>query len=391
MKELARFGPSRGSVRVTVEGDTVRVRWRVNGARKLKSYPNTPENRANAKAFAKGVAEARERPTQKAALTLRTLWERYADAEFPHLRPNSQRLYREYYARWETAWGKDFAVEATTLDMAHQFRKDLTKLGLATSTIRQTVRTAQMVYAWGERNELIVRNKLRLFRFKVAKDERTESPAEYRDDDFAKMLAALDPKSATQWRPFVALAICGAQGVRQHAALHLQWPDIGPEMITWRKSWDKLGREWMQPTRALTKIALEVARYWREQNDYAGPWIIPSGSSKNKGETYSAQSLWTALCEAEKRAGIPHMKGRGAHGLRRMLAGNVAELTGDAVLAMKSIGDTDVRMAGRYLKNRDERMDAVFAELDNPRTAPEASEANDNETTTTISEGELSR
>lgn len=364
MKEIGRYGPSRGAVRVTVEGDMVRVRWRVDGQRKLKSYPNTPENRANAKAFAKGVAEAREKPAQKAPLTLRTMWERYADAEFPHLRDNSRRLYAEYYRRWENAWGLNFPVESTTLEMAHEFRRNLARLNLATSTIRQTIRTVQMVYAWAERNELITRNKMRLYRFKVAKDERRESPAEYRDDDFAKMLAALDRKSATQWRPFVVLAICGAQGVRQHAALHLQWDDIGPETVTWRKQWDKLGREWSQPTRHLTRVAIDVAEYWRERNGYNGPWVVPSGSSKNKGETYSAQSLWTALCEAEKRAGIPHLKGRGAHGLRRMLAGNVAEITGDAVLAMKSIGDSDVRMAGRYLKNRDERMDAVFAQLD---------------------------
>jgi integrase len=363
VKVLASFGPSRGKVRVTVEGDLVRVRWRVNGQRKLKSYPNTQENRANAKAFARGVAEARERPAQRAPLTLRTLFERYADAEYPHLRPNSQRLYREYYSRWENAWTPQFPVEATTIEMAHTFRKDLSKIGLATSTIRQTIRTVQMVYAWGERNELVTNNKLRLFKFKVGKDDRQESPAEYRDDDLKKILAALDPESATQWRAWVTLAICGAQGVRQHATLHLRWPDVDVfgGVITWRKEWDKLGREWTQPMRQLTKEALIVAAMHRREDS---PWILPAGSKKNKGETYSPQSLWSALQAAEKRAGIPKLKGRGAHGLRRMLAGNVATLTGDAVLAMKSIGDTDVRMANRYLKNRPDEMTAVFERLD---------------------------
>jgi integrase len=380
VKKIATFGSSRAKVYVTIEGEQVRVRWRVNGARKLKSYPNTQENRANAKAFAKGVAESREKPQQKAQLTLRTLWERYADAEFPHLRPNSQRLYREYYARWENAWGKDFPVEQTTLDMAHTFRKDLTKLGLATSTNRQTIRTVQMVYAWGERNELVTVNKLRLFRFKVGKDDRAESPAEYRDDDLVKILAALDPESATQWRAWVTLAICGAQGVRQHATLHLRWVDVDVfgGVITWRKEWDKLGREWTQPMRQLTKEALIVAAMHRREDS---PWILPAGSKKNKGETYSPQSLWSALQAAEKRAGIPKLKGRGAHGLRRMLAGNVATLTGDAVLAMKSIGDTDVRMANRYLKNRPDEMTSVFERLDS-RSRPEASDEKSNETTT---------
>lgn len=386
MKTIAAFGPSRGKVRVTIEGDLVRVRWRNNGQRKLRSYPNTPENRANAKAFAKGVAESRVMPQESAPLTLRTLWQKYSEAEFPHLRANSQRLYREYYARWELAWGASFLVENTTLQMAHQFRKDLTKLGLATSTIRQTVRTAQMVYAWGERNELVTRNRLRLFRFKVSKDDRPESPAEYRDEDFAKLLAALDPTKAEQWRPWVALAICGAQGARQRAVLHLQWPDLTGGMVTWRAQWDKQGREWSQPLRVLTVAAIEVAREWRDRNGYKGPWLFPAASKKNTGSpAYSPQSLWLALMKAEKRAGIAHIKGRGAHGLRRLLAGNVAALTGDAVLAMRSIGDTDVRMAGRYLKNRPDRITEIFAELDERRSEPEASEAESNETTTTLS------
>jgi integrase len=384
VKVLAAFGPKRGGVRVTIEGDLVRVRWRQNGQRKLRSYPNTPENRANAKAYAKGVAESRDYVPDRAPLTLRTLWEKYADAEFPHLRANSQRLYREYYSRWENAWGIHFPVENTTLEMAHTFRRDLTKLGLATSTIRQTVRTVQMVYSWGERNELVQRNRMRLFRFKVSKDDQPVSPAEYRDEDFAKILLALDPNEATQWRAWVALAICGAQGVRQHAVLHLKWTDTASDagVIYWRKEWDKLGREWSQPMRSLTRTALSVAWMWRQTAGKEWPWILPSGSKKNTTPTYSAQSLWSALRAAEKRAGIPHLKGRGAHGLRRLLAGNVAERTGDAVLAMRSIGDTDVRMANRYLKPREDRIAAVFAEMDEARTAPEATNGKSNETTT---------
>lgn len=361
MKVLSAFGPKRGAVRVTIEGDLVRVRWRQNGQRKLRSYPNTPENRANAKAFAKGVAESRDYTPDSSPLTLRTLWEKYADAEFPHLRANSQRLYREYYSRWENAWGIHFPVENTTLEMAHTFRRDLTKLGLATSTIRQTVRTVQMVYSWGERNELVQRNRMRLFRFKVSKDDQPVSPAEYRDDDFAKILASFDPKLATQWRPYVVLAVCGSQGVRQHAALHLKWSDVDLDagVIRWRAEWDKLGRAWSQPIRSLTRHALSVAKAWSHNE-----WVLPAASKKNGTPTYSPQSLWLALQSAEKRAGVKHLKGRGAHGLRRLLAGNVAERTGDAVLAMRSIGDTDVRMANRYLKPREDRIAAVFAEMD---------------------------
>lgn len=384
MKIVATFGPSRSQVRVIIEGDQVRVRWRVRGARKLRSYPNTPENRANAKAFARGVAEGREAPTERAPLTLRTLWEKYAEAEFPHLRANSQRLYREYYRRWETAWGLHFPVENTTQEMAHQFRRDLTKLKLATSTMRQTIRTVQMIYKWAERNEMLERNRLGLYRFQTAKNDRRETPAEFRGSEFAAIMAQLDPGSISQWRPFVALAICGHQGVRQTAVLHLRWADITGTHIKWRPEFDKMGHDWEQPLREGTREALVVARKWRETKKYRGEWVLFSGSKKNASETYSLQSLWTALRKAERRAGITHLTGRAGHGLRKMLAGDVAVMTGDALLAMNSIGDTDVRMAHTYLKKRPERIERVFRDLDDSRSRTEASEATNDETTTTL-------
>jgi integrase len=204
--------------------------------------------------------------------------------------------------------------------MVHEFRAALLKQHkLATSTARQTIRTVKMVYAWGEANELIDRNRIHAYKFKVAKEQRTESPAEYSGDETAKMMAALDPKSATQWRAWVALTICGNQGVRQNAALHLQWDDVDELLgvMIWRSQWDKMGREWSQPIRSATREALRVAREWREKNEYAGPWVLPQGSSKSKSEVYTLGSLWQALKGAETRSGVARINRRGGHSLRR--------------------------------------------------------------------------
>lgn len=389
-KEIATYGASRQKVRVYLEGDLIRVRWRVNGRRMTRSYPNSQANKANAKAFAKGLADERSRPRESVRLTIRSLWDKYAESEFPHLRERSKKLYREYYREWEIMWGADFPVESSTLEMMRQFRRELqVNRKLESSTVRETIRKVQMVYRWGQRNELIEVNKIALYQFKQAKADRKESPAEYRGDEFTKILAQLDPESGFQWRAFVALAICGAQGVRQNAVLHLRWADVPEALesggyIHWRAEWDKLGRDWKQPIRALTILALQVARAHNlTRKDGPSPWVIPSAKKGRKGDVYTIQSLWSALKSAEARAGITHLEGRGGHGLRRMMAGDVAALTGDPMLAMNAIGDTDIRMAMRYVKKRDDRMAGVFHDLDEARTSSEADEPNGNQTATT--------
>lgn len=370
-KTLWKLGAKRAQVRGFTENGLVRVQWRVRGLVRSKSWPDSQANRRLARAFAEGVVLERNAPKEVAPLTLRGMWEKYVAAEFPHLRPRTKEIYTEYWRRWENMWGAHFPAEDTTLDMVFEMRNAMAKLKLSVTTTRETIKTVQRVYSWAERNEHIVRNKPRLYRFRVAKEERPEGRAEFRAHEFKALLDALDPANGLEWRPYVALAICGFQGVRQNAALHLQWADVdfGTATITWRSEWDKMGREWTQPLREGTRKALLVAM---EHADEDGDriWVLParqySTGKQTKTETYTAQSLWAALKSAEKRAGIGHVTGRGAHGLRRLLAGDVQALTGDPLLAMHAIGDTDVRQAERYITKRDERITDVFTRLDNP-------------------------
>lgn len=364
-KTIAVYGASRARIRVYVEGDLVRVRYR-NPGRKTKSWPNTPDNRAIAKAWAKGVAETRENPSPAEPLTLRALWERYSEAEFPNLRAKSQKLYKEYFARWETMWGKDFIVANTTLPMVTEFRTALTKQGKAISTIRHSIETVKMVYTWGAMQKLIPVSDIALYKFKIGKDARKAPPPEYTDDEYEKLIAQLDANSATESRAWVALTICRQQGVRQTSVLHLKWSDVDFDTatITWRAEWDKMGKEWTQPMRSETARALTIAALPRTKSDY----VLPSGSSKNKGSCYTIGALYLALRGAEARAGVKHLAGRGGHGLRRLLAGDVNEATGDPALAMMAIND-DVRQAGRYIQKRDNRVREAFEQLDNPEEA----------------------
>lgn len=390
-KVIAHYGPSRGGVRVILSDDeeSVIVKWRHRGERRQRSWPNTPTNRTEAKAWAQGYADelAQGRSPSKAdatPLTLVELWTCYVRAEWDHLRPNSRRLYTEHWRYWQAFVGPDFIANDVTLEMVDEFRREQLKR-LSVNTVNETIRSVRRVYNWGDGRELIQRNRVARYRIKTAKDDRRESPPEYQGAEFVKLLGALDPTDGRQWRAFVALAICGAQGVRSHAALHLKWTDLllSERSIVWRQAWDKQGREWSQPLRKLTVRALRHARDRAKADGYRGPWILYAGSSKSKRDTYSPQSLWGAIRSAEQRSGVQRLRGRAAHGLRRLLAGDIADATGNPVLAMQSIGDTDVRMASRYLKKRDRAVRDAFRQQDRiPRTVPEAPKDSGNQTTT---------
>jgi len=388
-EEIAVYGARGRKIRVFREtgGEMIRVQWREKGYVKTRSWPNTAAGKAEAKAFARGTADRRIGLETAPKLTLREMWRKYEDDRFQHLRPRSQALYREYWNYFETMWGRGFIAEDATRDMLVKLRKVLDARGLAVTTVGEIVRTVKRVYRWAEGSEIIARNRMHGYEYRVAKERRAASPAEYRAEDFTKLLAAFRPELASQWRAYAVLAICGYQGARQNAVLHLRWADIDLEgrLITWRSRWDKLGREWTQHLRDGTLAVLELATAHRRREAYTGPWVFWAASAKSEQPTYSQQSLWRALLEAEKRAGIAHERRRGAHGLRRLLAGDVNALTGDPMLALHAIGDTDIRQARRYLKERHDRVRDVFEELDRnaAATEPKAPESTEQLSATT--------
>lgn len=386
-KQLARWGNRGGPwVKLFIQkpAGLVRVQWKESrqAGIETQSRPDTPENRAELRAWADGLWKRLQLGDVAAPepLTLRDLWQRYSLAEFPHLRPRSRTLYHENYRRWAVMFGWEFVAERTTPEMADEFRAALSAQGLAITTIKKSIDDVKRVFSWAESRDLLQRNRLRLYRFKVAKEERPIPPAEYRGEEFEAILAQLAPTDGRQWRAWVALTLCAMQGARQNAVLHLTLDDVDAERIHWRARWDKLGRDWVQPLRERSREAIRVALEWRERLAYTGPWLIPPGSSKNRSGPYSKQSLWAVLQRAEAAAKIPKQARRGAHGLRRMLAGDVAAATGDAFLGLRAIGDTDPRMATRYVQNRDDRMVAAFAKLDReqePKAQPNRNADND--------------
>jgi integrase len=374
-KTIAKFGEHGRMVRVFIErgGLLVRAQWREGerGAKRLRteSWPNTAEKRLEAKEFARGVSDtlaAGRAPAR--GMTVREMWERYTAAEFPALRPRTRALNADAWRKWELVVGKDAVAEDLGPDSMALLRSELERQGLAVRTIGRVIRGVKVVYNWSEAHELIERNRVHRYRYKVAKDRRPTKVAEYRQEDFIALCAALPVEgTARTWRPGGVVRVCGYQGIRQNAVRHLAKADIDFDgnRLHWRPEYDKLGRDWWQPMRAATRTTLEAVLRQHARIGYDGPWVFPKPREGGADPVYSAQSLWWAMQEAEKRAGIAHIERRGAHGLRRLLAGDVFALTGNLKTAGDAIGDTDLKvLADAYLVTREDEVRSAFQRLD---------------------------
>lgn len=324
-----------------------------------------PKERGEALAFAEGIAEEQARPTTTAPahLSLDALWKLYWQDAAGSLRPRSRVLYTEHWRRFALYAGPHLAAEDMSWETMGAFRAALEAKGLAVSHIRRILSQVRVVYRWAENAGLVRRTTLVNYVYRVGKDQVVDSPAEYRLAEFRALLAHFTPTHGNQWRPWVALTLCGTQGARQNAVLHLRWEDIDwtAGTVTWRREWDKRGHERTQPLRQDARTALAVAECWT--GGVAG-WVLPGYNRSGTDTPYTIQALWAALRRAEVASGVLRVPGRAGHGLRRLLAGEVNALTGDAKLALDAIGDRDMRMAARYLKPRQDRIAEVFAEMD---------------------------
>ncbi len=379
-KTIAWFGPARGGVRVLEDRGAgyVRVQWYEAGLRRVKSWSLTKEGRLEAIAWAQGFAERRGgRTAVVGRLTLRELWLRYVEAEFQHLRPRTRELYAEHWRRWELFLGRESVADDASKETIDRFRAALTKLGLAVGHQQRIVRDVKVVYAWAESRELLARNRLAGYRFKVAKDAQRRVPPEYRRHEVEAILAQFNPRKATEWRPWCALVIAGFQGARERAILHLAWEDVDLEhgILTWRAKYDKGGREWRQPMTLAAYCALLTARWWRAWDGRATKWVFYSPWATKRGGreepgVYGAQAVWLALRQAEVRAGILHLPLRALHGFRRGVAGDVARASGDAWLGVQFIGDRDPDRIAEYVQDRSDALEGAAALLDRAWTEP---------------------
>lgn len=217
-KRIATYGRRGQLVRVFEETrDGARrfvVQWGSKAARKQESFPGTPAGRQEAIAFAEGY-EAELRVPKGAepppALTTDQLWRAFLTAN-THLRPRSRALYAENWRHWVAFFGRDRLADSLTVLDCYNFRAALEAAGLATRTIKGIIDVVRIVYNFGERVEILTRNKWHQYQFKVAKEKRTKQRAEYTEAEFLAIWRQFSPTKASQWRAYVAVGLLGIYG-----------------------------------------------------------------------------------------------------------------------------------------------------------------------------------
>lgn len=387
-KTIASIGPHGRKIRVWQEGDVVKVQCR-HLDRRTKSFRG-----AGAEDLAMAVARElkakldRQLPGSVVddgppSLSLDALWALYTGTSaYRELRARSKQLYHEGWKVFTLVVPGTTIAESITPIILEQVRTRLeetatekTKKPRALASIRRIIGTVRIVFGWAERNELIKRNRLHAFKFRISKDRRPVSPAEYTDEEFVQIMGSFNPAWAKHRTPATILGVLGNQGARINAVVHLDWRDVdwdtvvrlddGSEMrglFIWRAQWDKMGNEWDQPMRQVTRDLLQV--WWRLQGCPTEGWVFPTKNSRSQVGHFSVIGFLAALTTAEIRAGVTHQPMRGSHGFRRRLSGNVADATGSLIASMQAIGNRDVRMAARYVKPRRGRTALALASLD---------------------------
>jgi integrase len=366
-KRIATFGRRPHTVKVfseeTASGKYCRCQWNVRGLVKTQSWPDTGTGRREAKAFGETLALELAGPKQleRRELTLGELWVLYSTAEFGGLRRKTVINYNESWRKWEIFAGRETTAISITRERVEEFAKALRKSGIAASQIVKHMKRVRLALEFAVDRGMIPPTKATTVRIRIGKDERSPETVEYEPEAALKIIKALDPNDARQWRAWVFFSIDHYCGPRSNALLHLQWDDVDERArtITWRAKWDKKGDDYEQPFPSQVLDALQVARQWRERQGYDGPWVLysPRGD-RSRCITYGGIN-WM-LHEAEERAGVERVHMNAMHRFRRGAARNVLEATGgDAHAAMAYIGDKDLKYATKYLKPRNQRLREV--------------------------------
>lgn len=358
----------------------VRVEWREGGRKFRESWPDTRGNAKVARAYAEGVAERlaqRGMPT-RTRITLGELVERYVLAN-DHWRPMSRRNVTDRLKRFLTFATRERYADTVTPEMLDEFRAALRasrstrmRQGMAPNQIAHHAAEVKHLMRFAKARKLVAENPLADYVIRLGKDERRQDMAEYLNDEWARVLAQLSPRKASEWRAYCLLVLAGVLGPRQKALRHVTWPDLdlASRDVTWRAATDKTGTERRQPLPRDAVRVFRIAKVWRARDGYTGPFVFYPihRDALASGKPYDYSSVIALLRRAERAAGVEHKPFRALHGLRRTAAGNILAATGSTSDAGNWIGDRDAKSLKRYLKVRDSRQREVAALVSLPTT-----------------------
>lgn len=370
----------------------VTVEWREGGKRATRSFPCTAEGRRLAKAHAKGTAErlAQCGAGKIVPLTLAELHDRYVTAN-SHTWAEATRT--NYLARWAIfaeIVGLRERADCVTPDTLDDARKKLrttvrAKTGepMAPNQVREVLAHVCTIWRWAKQRKLLRENPLADYENKMGKGEGALEIPEYTPDEYARIIAAFDPTLPRYWRAYGVLALAGLTGKRENALLNLTWDsvDVDARVIHWPKDTDKMDEAWEQPMAADTPGLFALLAAWRETIGYTGPYVFPPAHSLNQTGHYTRAAVIAALHVAEKAAGVPPIKYRALHSIKRYVVRSLHDaLGGDLMRVGRFVGNKSLAVLRKsYLRERAGELQPAADALALPRRAPEAANESANE------------
>jgi hypothetical protein len=145
----------------------------MGGQRKTKSWVDTTENRARAQTFAMGLFEGSIKPLPFRPVTLRTLWKRYSEAQFPLLRPRTRRAYEAAWRRWEASFPATRRADGFTANDLDRFCRGCRQAGKTTAHILSIMTVVRLVFRWATTRLLVPTYPFSFYRFRRSRNERT--------------------------------------------------------------------------------------------------------------------------------------------------------------------------------------------------------------------------
>ena len=366
-----RIGAKPFSGRRFVEDGLVKIEWYPCGKRKTRTIgQNTAKTRKRAdQILTDALEQARHeatKPRVQSDLTLAGLLVKYRiDSEVRRnpktglpLRATTLANYQANETQLLRYLDGSMPAKDIRRSMVPEMVSEMRRKKLSDRTIWEFVSYLKRVYSWAEtERELIGINPIA-----GAKNVSRISHAEaYSEDEVHRLVETLTEQSSTRaWRFRTVVTIERLYGARISQVLHLRWSDIDfgkPYLpgetdvelegtILFRA--DELGAKG-QPNREVPILpqAREVLWDAHKHRRPESPWVLWCWRDDSRPSPYD--SMNTLLKTLEKKAGVPHIKGRSFHAFRRAVATLLVEQVGVAQAAMW-IGDTPDVVMRTYVK-----------------------------------------
>ena len=391
---------------------TIVLEWREFGARQRKVVATNDTKRetlATAKAQAKalharlvaGPVAAAPASVQDTAVAVRVT---VADVYNSHVAlreenwaPNTRKLATEAYSAWAAFAGAETDVRTLTVGTLAQFRAELRRLGRVPANAVRIAQRVKGMFRSAVEAGLLEAHPIATARLKVKQTEAAVEVPEFTPADVEQLLAQIDPRKQTQWRPWAAMMLAAILGPRSDALLHQELANIttstSPRTIRWPANTDKTRRTRTQVLPRAAVLVVRIIRVWHRRERYTGRWLFPSPQWKSKGDhkpwTYAA--LWRTLGKACTAAGVTRQPMQAMHAFRRHCANEVLRATGGDLTALSYwIGDKDLRVLQKsYIRNRVTDGPRIAALMNGPRTAPSSPVAAEPAVATTTSSREI--